>query len=129
MMALGDGEMAASIAHEINQPLAAIAAHGNAGLRWLTRRTPDLAEARAAFQHIVDDSRRASEVISGIRSIFKKDGRGKANGQGLRRCRRRPRSNRRRACGCFLVLILTDARRSLTRVAFRAAVRRVGNSD
>ena len=76
MMALG--EMAASIAHEINQPLAAIAANGNAGLRWLTRRTPDLAEARAAFQHIVDDSRRASEVISGIRSIFKKDGQGKA---------------------------------------------------
>ena len=76
MMALG--EMAASIAHEINQPLAAIAANGNAGLRWLTRRTPDVAEARAAFQHIVDDSRRASEVISGIRSIFKKDGQGKA---------------------------------------------------
>jgi hypothetical protein len=47
-------------------------------LRWLTRRTPDVAEARAAFQHIVDDSRRASEVISGIRSIFKKDGQGKA---------------------------------------------------
>jgi C4-dicarboxylate-specific signal transduction histidine kinase len=76
MVALG--EMAASIAHEINQPLAAIAANGNAGLRWLTRRTPDVAEARAAFQHIVDDSRRASEVISGIRSIFKKDGQGKA---------------------------------------------------
>ena len=68
------GEMAASIAHEINQPLSAIVANGNAGLRWLASATPDLDEARAALKRIVNDGRRASEVIGGIRSMFKKDG-------------------------------------------------------
>ena len=47
------GEMAASIAHEINQPLGAIVANGNAGLRWLAGATPDREEARAALKRIV----------------------------------------------------------------------------
>jgi signal transduction histidine kinase len=68
------GEMAASIAHEINQPLGAIVSNGNAGLRWLATADPDLEEARAALKRIVADGHRASEVISGIRSMFKKDG-------------------------------------------------------
>ena len=68
------GEMAASIAHEINQPLGAIVSNGNAGLRWLANADPDLEEARAALKRIVADGYRASEVISGIRSMFKKDG-------------------------------------------------------
>jgi C4-dicarboxylate-specific signal transduction histidine kinase len=68
------GEMAASIAHEINQPLGAIVSNGNAGLRWLASADPDLEEARAALKRIVADGHRASEVISGIRSMFKKDG-------------------------------------------------------
>jgi signal transduction histidine kinase len=68
------GEMAASIAHEINQPLGAIVSNGNAGLRWLATATPDLDEARAALKRIVADGHRASEVISGIRSMFKKEG-------------------------------------------------------
>jgi signal transduction histidine kinase len=72
------GEMAASIAHEINQPLGAIVANGNAGLRWLARATPDVDEARAALEHIVNDSHRASEVIAGIRSMFKKDDQAKS---------------------------------------------------
>jgi signal transduction histidine kinase len=73
MQAAALGEMAASIAHEINQPLSAIVANGNAGLRWLASATPDLDEARAALRSIVNDGRRASEVIGGIRSMFKKD--------------------------------------------------------
>jgi len=66
------GAMTASIAHEINQPLAAIAANANAGLRWLSRSTPDLEEVHAALKRINNDAHRASEVIQGIRSIFKK---------------------------------------------------------
>jgi len=71
MMAMG--EMAASIAHEINQPLAAIAINAAAGLRWLAATTPDLDEASNALTRVVNDARRASEVIGGIRSMFKKD--------------------------------------------------------
>jgi signal transduction histidine kinase len=69
--------MAASIAHEINQPLGAIVANGNAGLRWLTRATPDLDEARATLKRIVDDGQRASQVIGGIRSMFRKNAHGR----------------------------------------------------
>jgi signal transduction histidine kinase len=67
------GEMAASIAHEINQPLAAIATNAAAGLRWLAAATPNLNEASNALTRIVNDARRASEVIGGIRLMFKKD--------------------------------------------------------
>jgi signal transduction histidine kinase len=67
------GEMAASIAHEINQPLAAIVTSGNAGLRWLARATPDLNEARAALQRIAREGQRASQVIASVRAMFKKD--------------------------------------------------------
>jgi transcriptional regulator with GAF, ATPase, and Fis domain len=49
------GELASSIAHEINQPLAGITTSGNAGLRWLARDPPDLDEARACLQHIIRD--------------------------------------------------------------------------
>jgi PAS domain S-box-containing protein len=72
------GEMVASIAHEIKQPLAAIAANGNAGLRWLTSATPDIERARAILKNIVNDTRRASEVIDSIRSMFKNEGQAKA---------------------------------------------------
>jgi len=67
------GAMSASIAHEINQPLAAIVANGNAGLRWLARATPDLEEARAVFKRIVEDGNRASQVIASVRAMFGKD--------------------------------------------------------
>ena len=66
------GEMSASIAHEVKQPLAAIAANGSAGLRWLAKATPNLGEARAAFERIVDAAHRAGDVIDTIRSMFKK---------------------------------------------------------
>jgi PAS domain S-box-containing protein len=68
-------EMAASIVHEINQPLAAISANAQAGLRWLTRETPDIDEARAVLARVVADGRRASEVVAGIRMMFKSEGR------------------------------------------------------
>jgi PAS domain S-box-containing protein len=67
------GEMTASIAHELNQPLAAIVASGNAGLRWLANTTPELDEVRTALKRIVADGHRASEVIGSIRAMFKKD--------------------------------------------------------
>jgi C4-dicarboxylate-specific signal transduction histidine kinase len=66
------GELTASIAHEVNQPLAAIVTNGNASLRWLGGTTPNLSEARQAVERIIKDSYRASEVISRIRSLVKK---------------------------------------------------------
>jgi C4-dicarboxylate-specific signal transduction histidine kinase len=65
------GALTASIAHEVNQPLAAIAAHANAGLRWLQREPPNFNEARTAFEHIVADGERARQVIDGVRAMFK----------------------------------------------------------
>jgi C4-dicarboxylate-specific signal transduction histidine kinase len=68
------GELTASIAHEINQPLAGIASNGAAGLNWLNRKKPDLNQARDAFSRIVRDSARASDVIRGLRALAKKSG-------------------------------------------------------
>jgi PAS domain S-box-containing protein len=66
------GQLTASIAHEINQPLAGIASNGAAGLNWLNRKKPDLDQARDAFSRIVRDSARASDVIRGMRAFAKK---------------------------------------------------------
>jgi putative pyrimidine permease RutG len=67
-------EVAASIAHEIKQPLTAIITHGNAGARWLANVPPGLDEAMAALKHIVADGHRASQVIDSMRAMFRKDG-------------------------------------------------------
>jgi signal transduction histidine kinase len=67
------GELSAAIAHEVKQPLAAMVSHGNAALRWLGRSTPDLDEARAALQKIVDSGHRASRIVENLRAMFKKD--------------------------------------------------------
>jgi len=67
------GTMAASIAHEINQPLASIVMNGNAGLRWLARSEPNLEEVRSAFGRIVNDGHRAAQIIAGIRAMFRKE--------------------------------------------------------
>jgi signal transduction histidine kinase len=72
------GQMAASIAHEINQPLAAIVTGSSAGLRWLGRAAPDLDEVRATLQRINNDGHRASDVIASVRAMFKKEGQGRA---------------------------------------------------
>jgi PAS domain S-box-containing protein len=63
------GELTASIAHEVNQPLAAIAAGGEASLRWLARPTPDVEEVRELTTCIVADARRASEIVARIRGM------------------------------------------------------------
>jgi PAS domain S-box-containing protein len=66
------GELAASIAHEVNQPLSAIVANGTACLRFLAEPKPDLEEAREAVEDIISDGRRASEVLVRIRQLAKK---------------------------------------------------------
>ena len=66
------GELAASIAHDINQPLAAIVTNGNACLRWLAARPANLDEARQAVERIVQEGTRAGEIISGIRALLRK---------------------------------------------------------
>jgi PAS domain S-box-containing protein len=68
------GELVASITHEINQPLAAIVANGNASLRWLNRDKPDLDEARSALSRIVRDGMRTAEVIHGLRALAQRTG-------------------------------------------------------
>ncbi|WP_369978161.1 sensor histidine kinase [Xanthomonas bundabergensis] len=65
------GSLTASIAHEVNQPLAAIVTSGNACQRWLGQQPPNLDKAHAALQRILDDANRASEVIARIRSLSK----------------------------------------------------------
>jgi signal transduction histidine kinase len=67
------GEMAASIAHEVNQPLTAIVASGNAGLRWLANETPDLGKLQTILQRVVRDGLRASEVVASIRAMYRRE--------------------------------------------------------
>ena len=66
------GELTASIAHEVNQPLAAVVANAEACLRWLDRETPDLAAARRSVEWVINDGIRASEVIRRVRALAKK---------------------------------------------------------
>jgi PAS domain S-box-containing protein len=66
------GELTASLAHEVNQPIAAAVTNANTCLRWLTRDQPDVEEARAAAMRIVKDGTRAAEIIKRIRLLFKK---------------------------------------------------------
>src|SRR5207245_4922683 len=67
------GELTASLAHEVNQPIAAAVTNANTCLRWLTRDHPDVEEARAAASRIVKDATRAADIISRTRLLFKKD--------------------------------------------------------
>jgi PAS domain S-box-containing protein len=66
------GELTASIAHEVNQPLAAVVANAEASLRWLRRGTPDVDAACRSVEWIIDDGNRASEVIRRVRALAKK---------------------------------------------------------
>ena len=66
------GELTASLAHEVNQPIAAAGTNANTCLRWLAGDTPNIEEARAAATRIVKDVRRAGEIISRIRQLFQK---------------------------------------------------------
>jgi C4-dicarboxylate-specific signal transduction histidine kinase len=67
------GELTASLAHEVNQPIAAAITDANTCLRWLSRDQPDLEEARAAASRIVQDGVRAGEIVKRVRLLFKED--------------------------------------------------------
>jgi PAS domain S-box-containing protein len=67
------GELTASIAHEINQPIGAAIASAAAGLRWLDRDEPALQKAREALMRIKDDGKRAADIITGLRALYKKE--------------------------------------------------------
>jgi C4-dicarboxylate-specific signal transduction histidine kinase len=66
------GELTTSIAHEVNQPLAAVIANAEACLRWLDHETPNLAAVRRSAEWVIDDGNRASEVIRRVRALAKK---------------------------------------------------------
>ena len=66
------GELTASIAHEIKQPLAGVVTNGSACLRWLARESPDLDEACEAARRVIPDGNRANEVITRIRALMRK---------------------------------------------------------
>jgi C4-dicarboxylate-specific signal transduction histidine kinase len=66
------GELTASIAHEVNQPLAAVVANAEACLSWLDRETPDLKAARRSVEWVIDDGIRASEVVRRVRALANK---------------------------------------------------------
>jgi C4-dicarboxylate-specific signal transduction histidine kinase len=66
------GELTASLAHEVNQPIAAAITDANTCLRWLSRDQPNWEEARAAASRIVQDGRRAGEIVNRVRLLFKK---------------------------------------------------------
>ncbi|QDP21947.2 PAS domain-containing sensor histidine kinase [Bradyrhizobium cosmicum] len=63
------GELTASIAHEVNQPLAAIATNAAAGLRWLNRPNPDIVEIRKTIENIVVDTRRAANIVARVHGM------------------------------------------------------------
>lgn len=66
------GELTASIAHEVNQPLMAVVTYGEAGMRWLHRETPNLAEVETAIARTVSEGRRASDIVRRIRNFLDK---------------------------------------------------------
>lgn len=66
------GELAASIAHEVNQPIAAAVINGNAGLRWLASEPPNLEETRDAIRRIVTDANRAADIIARVRGLARR---------------------------------------------------------
>ena len=67
------GQLMASIAHEVNQPLAAVVTNGEAGLRWLRRPVPDVAEAGASVERMIANGRRASDVVARLRALSRRD--------------------------------------------------------
>ena len=69
----GAGELSASIAHEVSQPLSGIATSAGAALRWLAKETPDIGNARSALNQIIAASHRASSVVQNVRALFKRE--------------------------------------------------------
>lgn len=71
---LSMGELTASIAHEINQPLTAVVTHGHACVEWLSSNPPNLEKARQTVERIIQDGTRAGAVLGRIRALFNKEG-------------------------------------------------------
>jgi signal transduction histidine kinase len=67
------GELSASIAHEVRQPLSAISISGEAGLRWLKREVPDLDEVSKALEAVIEESHHADHVLKSVRAMFKQE--------------------------------------------------------
>ncbi|MGO4287842.1 sensor histidine kinase, partial [Bosea sp. TAB14] len=67
------GELTASIAHEVNQPLASVVSNAQAGLRWLRRERPEIGEAVHSLERLVDEAKRAGDVIAGVRALARKE--------------------------------------------------------
>src|SRR5581483_9113318 len=72
MRTMSLAEMAASIAHELNQPLTALVTHAAACRRWLRAEPPNVGRATAAADRVVDETSRAADVVSRVRSLFSK---------------------------------------------------------
>jgi C4-dicarboxylate-specific signal transduction histidine kinase len=66
------GQLTASIAHEVNQPLAGVISSGQAAVRWLGKETPDLDAALRALGRVIRDGKRAADIISRIRDLVRK---------------------------------------------------------
>jgi signal transduction histidine kinase len=77
-LVLSMGELTASIAHEINQPLTAVVTHGHACMEWLSARPPNLEKTRQTVERIIQDGTRAGAVLSRIRALIKKEAPAKA---------------------------------------------------
>jgi len=72
------GQLSASIAHEINQPIAGMVLNASAALRWLAREKPDLEQIRSSLTDIVDAGQHAGQIITSVRALFKKEDNAKA---------------------------------------------------
>ena len=97
------GELAASISHELKQPIAAAMANAQASLRWLKREQPDLDQACRSTEAIVKDERLAADIIDRLRSLYKNDSSAARIGRRMRNHRRNDRASTersKRAC-CF----------------------------
>ena len=67
------GELSATIAHEVNQPLTGIVTRASAARRWLSGESPDVGKARDALDQIVEAGHRAGDVVTSVRAMFRKD--------------------------------------------------------